>query len=39
MKPHNLLSDFAEEDVLAAELNKHPRTIKRWSDQAEAFLT
>lgn len=33
MAPSELLADFVEEDALAEELHRHPRTIFRWSNQ------
>ena len=37
MAPQELLTDFVDDDILAAELKRHPRTIFRWSNQADGL--
>lgn len=32
-----LLNGYAEEEALALEFNKSPRTIRRWSDQPDGL--
>jgi hypothetical protein len=37
MALQELLTDFVEDDALAEELDRHPRTIKRWSDEPDGL--
>jgi hypothetical protein len=37
MAPQELLADFVEEDALADELHRHPRTIIRWTNQPDGL--
>jgi len=37
MALQELLTDFVEDDALVEELDRHPRTIKRWSDQPDGL--
>jgi hypothetical protein len=37
MALQELLTDFVEDDALAEELDRHPRTIKRWPDQPDGL--